>query len=313
MSWWAYLYLAIVTLVMIYLIYRYIDLSIKVKRQKKRYDFLLRGRGELNIEDLLKAHSHDIDLSIKKLKALEASYAKVDVDIQENREYLNTKMMELNSNTNTDLIDKSDKQYQSLDKKLEGINSIINKKIDSKTNQLNADINRLTLEQNDKVDKLDKNLAAKMKSLDDKYSLRVNDIDAKFSNEIDKINADRSANYKKIEERHEFDISNLKKLDEENYNKLVDFINKQDKSLDENLSLAIQKVSLYKYNALQNQTGDLSFTMVLLDRINNGVMITSINGRDASYTYSKEIVDGKCLVDLSPEEEKALNMALKNN
>ncbi|MDO5026764.1 MAG: DUF4446 family protein [Tissierellia bacterium] len=305
--------MAIVTLVMIYLIYRYIDLSIKVKRQKKRYDFLLRGRGELNIEDLLKAHSHDIDLSIKKLKALEASYAKVDVDIQENREYLNTKMMELNSNTNTDLIDKSDKQYQSLDKKLEGINSIINKKIDSKTNQLNADINRLTLEQNDKVDKLDKNLAAKMKSLDDKYSLRVNDIDAKFSNEIDKINADRSANYKKIEERHEFDISNLKKLDEENYNKLVDFINKQDKSLDENLSLAIQKVSLYKYNALQNQTGDLSFTMVLLDRINNGVMITSINGRDASYTYSKEIVDGKCLVDLSPEEEKALNMALKNN
>lgn len=313
MSWWAYLYLGIVTLVMIYLIYRYIDLSVKIKRQKKRYDFLLRGRGELNLEELLKAHSHDIDLAVKKIKALEATYAKVDTGIKENRDYLNSKMMELNSNTNTDLIDKADKQFQTLDKKIDGINALLNKKIDSKANTLNSDINKLGADQNEKMSNLDSKLNARISSADEKINARVSGIDAKFTNEIDKINSDRQANYKKIEERHEFDVSNLKKLDQENYNKLVEFINKQDKSLDENLALAIQQVSLYKYNALHNQTGDLSFTMVLLDRMKNGIMLTSINGRDASYTYSKEIVNGKCVVDISPEEEKALNMVLKNN
>ncbi len=313
MSWWAYLYLGIVTLVMIYLIYRYIDLSVKIKRQKKRYDFLLRGRGELNLEELLKAHSHDIDLAVKKIKALEATYAKVDTGIKENRDYLNSKMMELNSNTNTDLIDKADKQFQTLDKKIDGINALLNKKIDSKANTLNSDINKLGADQNEKMSNLDSKLNARISSADEKINARVSSIDAKFTNEIDKINSDRQANYKKIEERHEFDVSNLKKLDQENYNKLVEFINKQDKSLDENLALAIQQVSLYKYNALHNQTGDLSFTMVLLDRMKNGIMLTSINGRDASYTYSKEIVNGKCVVDISPEEEKALNMVLKNN
>lgn len=313
MKWWAYLYLAIVTVVMVYLIYRYIDLSLKVKRQKRRYDFLLRGRGELNIEELLKAHSHDIDLSIRKLKALEANYSKVDEDIQENKNYLNSKMMELNSNTNTSLLDKSDKQFQDLDKKIENINSIINKKIDTNINKINSDMGKLNSDNIEKIANLDQNINSKLKSLDEKYNSKVNNVDAKFTNEIDKINTDRASNYKRIEERHEFDVSNLKKLDEENYNKLVEFINKQDKSIDDNLSFAIQQVSLHKYNALHNQSGDLSFTMVLLDRMKNGIMLTSINGRDASYTYSKEIVNGKSLVDISPEEEKALNMVLKNN
>lgn len=313
MKWWAYLYLAIVTIVMVYLIYRYIDLSLKIKRQKRRYDYLLRGRGELNIEELLKAHSHDIDLSIRKLKALEANYSKVDEDIEENRNYLNSKMMELNSNTNTSLIGKSEKHFQDLDKKLDSINSIINKKIDSNISKLNSDLSRLNSDNIEKIASLDQNFNNKLKSLDEKYNNKINNVDSKFTEEVDKINTDRQSNYKKIEERHEFDVTNLKKLDEENYNKLIEFINKQDKTIDDNLSFAIQQVSLYKYNALHNQTGDLSFTMVLLDRMKNGVMLTSINGRDASYTYSKEIVNGQSLVDISPEEEKALNMVLKNN
>lgn len=322
MKWWAYLYLGIVTIVMIYLIYRYIDLSLKMRRQRRRYDLLLRGRGELNMEELLKAHSHDIDLSIKKLKALEANYSKVDDNIQGNKDYLDNKIMELTSNTSTSLIGRVDKQYGDLDKKLQdinsildkkmdSINSILDKKIDANFSKINQDMNRINSDINNKINSLDGNMSQKIKSLDDKYNNRVNTVDAKFTNEVDKINTDRQTVYKKINERHEFDVSNLKKLDEENYNKLVDFINKQDKTIDDNLAFAIQHVSLHKYNALHNQSGDLSFTMVLLDRMKNGLMLTSINGRDASYTYSKEIVNGECLVDISPEEEKALNMLIK--
>lgn len=322
MKWWEYLYLGIVTAVMIYLIYRYIDLTSKVKRQRRRYDLLLRGRGELNIEELLKAHSHDIDLSIRKLKALEANYSRVDDDIQGNKTYLDTKMMELNSNTNTSLLDKAERQYGdldsklnnmnlTLDKKIDSINAALNKKIDANFSKTNQDLNKSNTDFNEKINSLDTNINNKFKAFDEKYTTRVNNVDAKFTNEVDKINTDRATQYKKINERHEFDVSNLKKLDDENYNKLVEFINKQDKAIDENLGFAIQEVSLHKYNALHNQSGDLSFTMVLLDRMKNGFMLTSINGRDASYVYSKEIVNGKCLVDISPEEEKALNMVLK--
>lgn len=368
MNWLGYLYLALVTIVMIYLILRYIDLTSKVKRQRRRYDLLLKGRGELNLEELLKAHSHDIDLAIKKLKTLEENYTNFDENLESNKSYLDKKILEINSNTSTSLLDRSDRQFgdldqklvnfnSTLDKKVDSVNSTLNKKIESSFSRLNTDLGKSNSDINNKITRLDADMNSKLKSLDDlynnrvnkldsdlnsklknlddlynnrvnklnsdfntnlkslddQYNTRVNNVDSKFTNEVEKINADRATQYKKINERHEFDVSSLKKLDEENYNKLVEFINKQDKALDDNLAFAIQQVSLHKYNALHNQSGDLSFTMVLLDRMKNGLMLTSINGRDASYTYSKEIVNGKCLVDISPEEEKALNMLVKNN
>ncbi len=322
MKWWGYLYLGIVTIVMIYLSYRYMDLTLRVRRLKRRYDLLLRGRGDFNLEELLKAHSHDIDLSIRKLKMLESSYASMDMKVAENKEELDAKILELNSNTNTRLDSRLDEKFEFLDKKIGDKSQSLDKLISDNYNKHSSDILLKNKELKATIEKLEKDLSIRVNNIDDKYNKevvkldnkyedKIAKLDSKFLDEVDSINKDRALTYKKINEKHEFDVSDLRKNSQDNYEKLIKYINDQDKKIDDNLGFAIQQVSLYKYNAFQNQTGDLSFTMVLLDRMNNGLMITSINARDASYTYSKEIVDGKCLVEISPEEEKALDKLVK--
>lgn len=311
MGTWGYIYLGLVTLVMLFAIFKISDLTMKIRRLKKRYDLLLRGRGELKLEELLKAHSHDIDLSVKKLKYLESNFSKLTSEIKEDKKFLDGKMMDMNNVTNTDLKKRADKQVSDLDIKLNNINTSLDKKIESSYSKLSNDLNKVNNDLISANKNLESNLNTKLSSFDKKYNERSNSLDAKFTNEVNKINEDRKATYKKIDEKHNYDVANLKQLDDENYEKLLDIINKEDKAINENLGFAIQQVSLYKYNALSNQTGNLSFTMVLLDRMNNGVMLTSINGRDASYTYSKEIKNGKSVVDISPEEETALRMVVK--
>ena len=71
----------------------------------------------------------------------------------------------------------------------------------------------------------------------------------------------------------------------------------------------LQKIGFKKYNAFDN-IGNLSFALTLLDGNNNGVCISSIYGRNDSRIFSKPIVKGKSLVNLSQEELESLNEAL---
>ncbi|WP_251423617.1 DUF4446 family protein [Veillonella agrestimuris] len=72
----------------------------------------------------------------------------------------------------------------------------------------------------------------------------------------------------------------------------------------------LQKIGFKKYNAFENIGNDLSFSLTLLDGNNNGVCISSIYGRSESRIFSKPIVKGKSLVNLSQEELESLNEAL---
>ena len=56
--------------------------------------------------------------------------------------------------------------------------------------------------------------------------------------------------------------------------------------------------------------GQLSFALAMLDRKNNGFLLNTVHNREGSYTYVKEILDGKSEINLSEEEEKALNKAI---
>lgn len=75
-------------------------------------------------------------------------------------------------------------------------------------------------------------------------------------------------------------------------------------------SNTIQKIGFIKYNAFENIGNDLSFALTLLDGNNNGICISSIYGRNESRIFSKPIVKGKSLVNLSQEELESLNEAL---
>ena len=56
--------------------------------------------------------------------------------------------------------------------------------------------------------------------------------------------------------------------------------------------------------------GDLSFSMALLDEENNGFIMNSVHSTEGCYTYTKEVRDGRCDLELGNEEKIALEKAV---
>lgn len=69
----------------------------------------------------------------------------------------------------------------------------------------------------------------------------------------------------------------------------------------------IQKTSLLRFNPFADSGGEQSFTITLLDNKNNGILITSLQGRNGTRWYAKKIKEGKGVeLALSKEEEEAI-------
>jgi hypothetical protein len=74
----------------------------------------------------------------------------------------------------------------------------------------------------------------------------------------------------------------------------------------------LQRWALQRYKAFTNVGGDQSFTLVLLDRKSDGIMISSIYGREESRVYAKTISNGKANYPLSDEEQEVLSAAIQH-
>lgn len=73
---------------------------------------------------------------------------------------------------------------------------------------------------------------------------------------------------------------------------------------------SFQKIGLVRYDAF-DETGDkLSFSLTLLDGKNNGVVLSSLAGHDASRIYAKAVTGGECKEALSAEEAESIGIAL---
>lgn len=75
------------------------------------------------------------------------------------------------------------------------------------------------------------------------------------------------------------------------------------------LQLCVQHVGVVRFNAFQGTGSDLSFSLALLDANRDGVVLTSLYGRDESRTYVKPIRQGTSTYHLSEEEKQALQEA----
>ena len=73
---------------------------------------------------------------------------------------------------------------------------------------------------------------------------------------------------------------------------------------------AVRRVGLVRYDAFEDVGGRLSFSCALLDDHGNGVVMTSINGRQDTRVYAKPINEGHSSYNLSIEEEEAIRNAL---
>ena len=82
------------------------------------------------------------------------------------------------------------------------------------------------------------------------------------------------------------------------------------RDIKENLKITYQKTGLVKYDAFREMSGALSYSLALLDKENNGILITSMYSREGCYTYAKDIIKGECKLNLSDEEAEALKQAV---
>ncbi|HET6815879.1 MAG TPA: DUF4446 family protein [Mycobacteriales bacterium] len=77
------------------------------------------------------------------------------------------------------------------------------------------------------------------------------------------------------------------------------------------LSDALRHVAVVRYDAFGDMGGRLSFTAALLDDAGDGLIITSIHGRSEARTYAKGVTGGSSEQSLSPEEQQAIDAALR--
>ena len=81
-------------------------------------------------------------------------------------------------------------------------------------------------------------------------------------------------------------------------------------SAEQRLDGAIAHHGLVRYDAYNEMSGRQSTSIALLDGRGSGVVVSSIHHRDQARLYAKQVVDGRGTLELSPEEEEAVRVAL---
>ena len=100
-------------------------------------------------------------------------------------------------------------------------------------------------------------------------------------------------------------IDEVKKVVEKN-----EQIDAENRRIDALLQTAITRVGVVRFRAFDDMGSDLSYAVAMLDSHNNGVILSSIFGREDSRSYVKPIENGNSSYTMTEEEEKALNDAM---
>ena len=76
--------------------------------------------------------------------------------------------------------------------------------------------------------------------------------------------------------------------------------------LKKNNKFSIQEIGIVRFNPFKESGGDQSFSIALLDGNKNGVVITSLYGREGNRIFAKPIKKGKSEYLLTEEEKEAI-------
>lgn len=83
-------------------------------------------------------------------------------------------------------------------------------------------------------------------------------------------------------------------------------LQKKHQSLREQVRGCLQNVKIKRYDAFEAMGGEMSYSILVTDEDKNGVILTSIYGREDNRCFAKEIVKGKSKTALAEEEESLL-------
>lgn len=76
---------------------------------------------------------------------------------------------------------------------------------------------------------------------------------------------------------------------------------------------AVAYRSLVRYDAYGEMSGRQSTSIALLDATRSGVVLSSIHHRDQARLYAKQVHAGQGELELSPEEDEAVRIALEGD
>jgi len=79
---------------------------------------------------------------------------------------------------------------------------------------------------------------------------------------------------------------------------------------DERIERCISYRALIRYDAYGEMSGAQSSSFAILDEQRSGIVFSSILHRDQARVYVKQVVAGESAIELSPEEQQAIQTAL---
>ena len=82
--------------------------------------------------------------------------------------------------------------------------------------------------------------------------------------------------------------------------------------LERRVDSTVSRLAVVRYDAYEKSGGHQSASVALLDSSRSGVVLSAIQGRDNARIYVKELDDGRAAVSLSPEEQEAVERAMKS-
>ena len=82
--------------------------------------------------------------------------------------------------------------------------------------------------------------------------------------------------------------------------------------LERRVDATVSRLAVVRYDAYENTGGHQSASVALLDASRSGVVLSAIQGRDYARIYITELDDGRAAVSLSPEEQEAVERAMKS-
>ena len=81
-------------------------------------------------------------------------------------------------------------------------------------------------------------------------------------------------------------------------------------NFDKELVRSARHVGMVRFNPFRDAGGDQSSAVAILDDNRNGVVLSSIYGRDSSRMYAKPVIKGNSQYQLSDEEKQAISKAI---
>lgn len=89
----------------------------------------------------------------------------------------------------------------------------------------------------------------------------------------------------------------------------VETLEEQVKKIDGRLKCCVQKKGLVRFNPFHDSGGNQSFSLSFLDEYKNGVVLSSLFGREINRIYAKSIKNGESEYKLTDEEKEAIEKA----